>query len=255
MQEESEQKMSNSTRQNAIMEILKTDKFARVNELSQILYTSPSSIRRDLNSLAKKGLVKRNHGGVVLAEGYIGVPAFDVRVKKNMVGKKRAASKAASLLKDNMSIMIDGSSSTSIYMLEYIKQLKNVTVISNNTKVVSEASENGIKAICLGGEAQLGSDVLLGAYTVECAKNFYPDILFFSSQYIDDDGNITDYSLDDVVLRKTMMSNSKISVFLCDGDKLGKRSVHKLCNISQVDYVAFDCEIATEKFKEKVKVL
>ncbi len=245
--------MSNSARQNSILEILKTEKFVRVNELSKVLYTSPSSIRRDLNSLEQKGLVKRNHGGVVLAEGYIGVPSFDVRVKKNMVGKKRAASKAASLLRDNISVMIDGSSSTSIYMLEYIKQFKNITVISNNMKVVSDASEYGIKAICLGGEAQLRSNVLLGTYTVECAKNFYPDILFFSSQYIDDEGNITDYSLDDVVLRKTMIANAKTSVFLCDGDKMGKKSVYKLCNLSQVDYAAFDIE--TEIFKDRTKIL
>ena len=247
--------MSNSERQNAIMEILNKEKFARVNELSEALYTSPSSIRRDLDRLEKRGLVKRNHGGAVLAEGFIGVPDFEIRIKKNIVGKKRAAAKASTLLRDNITVMLDGSSSSSVYMLEYIKQYKNITVISNNMKVVFSASEEGMKAICLGGEAYGRSSVLLGSYAVLNAENFFPDILFFSSQYIDDSGNITDYSLEDVTLRKAMLKNAKTSVFLCDSDKLGKQSAHKLCHIDEVDYIACDDTSFFERIIKKAEIL
>ncbi len=247
--------MSNSERQNAIMEILKSKKFARVNELSELLYTSPSSIRRDLDRLEKRGLVKRNHGGAVLAEGYIGVPDFEIRVKKNIVGKKRAAAKASRLLRDNITIMLDGSTSSSLYMLEYIKQYKNITVISNNMKVVFSASEEGIRAICLGGEAYGRSSVLLGSYTVASAERIFPDILFFSSQYIDNEGNITDYSLEDVMLRRVMLKNAKTAVFLCDSDKVGKQSAHKLCHIDEVDYIASDENSFFDMIETKAEIL
>ena len=71
---------------------------------------------------------------------------------------------------------------------------------------------------------------------------------FFSSQCLSDEGEITDSSESENRLRKIMLRNAAKTVFLCDGDKIGKRALHKLCSVSEVDYAFFDQERYTQKF-------
>ena len=239
--------MSRSERQRLILELLQKCRFISVAELSQLLYTSPSSIRRDLSVLEAQQLVRRNHGGVTLYEDERRALNFEVRIRKNIVGKKRIAKKASALLKDNLSVMLDGSSSA-MYLIPYLKEHKGITVFSNNIKTVSDAIEAGIRTYCIGGEAIDQYAVLSGSYADEMAEKLYVDILFFSSQCLSDEGEITDSSESENRLRKIMLRNAAKTVFLCDGDKIGKRALHKLCSVSEVDYAFFEQELYTQKF-------
>jgi len=60
--------MYKNEREELIMSVLEEKKYISVNELSEITYASASSIRRDLDNLARKGLVKRSYGGVSIME-------------------------------------------------------------------------------------------------------------------------------------------------------------------------------------------
>ena len=60
--------MFNIERQNEILQLLQQRKSMAVQELSKLLFTSESTIRRDLNELEKSGKVRRTFGGVVLEE-------------------------------------------------------------------------------------------------------------------------------------------------------------------------------------------
>ena len=242
--------MERNERKDAIIQLLKENKFMSVAELSLILYASPSSIRRDLNYLQNRGLLVRNHGGAVLMGEGTSVPTFEVRLKKNIVGKRRIAAKAARFLHDGQSVLLDASS-TSLYMLPYIKEHNDMMVFSNNMKAVLEAAQMGIKAYCLGGEAFEGSTVLLGSITEKNVEMLYPDILFFSTQYLSDDGWLTDYLLDEVSLRQKFIKNAKKTVFLCDDEKIGKSALHKVCSIKEIDEAVFESEENSQKYANK----
>ena len=63
--------MLNKEREQEILNILKmTNGFVTVKSLCDTLYASESSIRRDLQSLEKRGLVKRNYGGAELVTNF-----------------------------------------------------------------------------------------------------------------------------------------------------------------------------------------
>ena len=55
-------------RQEQIMSILREKKTVTVRELSETLFASGSTIRRDLAELENAGLIRRSHGGAVLFE-------------------------------------------------------------------------------------------------------------------------------------------------------------------------------------------
>ena len=59
--------MYKNQRHTEILEILKEEGFCSVRELSERLYASLPTVRRDLNFLQREGLICRSHGGAIPA--------------------------------------------------------------------------------------------------------------------------------------------------------------------------------------------
>ena len=219
--------MSITNRQEQILNILNERTFVTVNELSALTFTSPSSIRRDLTYLQNNGLVQRTHGGVSMPSPIKGVASFYDRSKKNIKEKRIIAQKAAHLLKDGQSIILD-SSSTATFLLPYIAKLNSVKVFTNNLSTALTAIELGINTHCLGGQSINGSVVLSSTDTYETISSITADILFFSSQSVDIDGTISDSTEEENYMRKLMIKSAKKTVFLCDNEKFNRTSLYKL---------------------------
>ena len=231
--------MSISNRQNSILEILNERHYITVEELAKITFTSPSSIRRDLTYLQNNGLVKRSHGGVTLPEPIKGVASFHDRIQKNIREKRLIAKKAATLLRDGQSILLDGSSTAS-FMLPFIAKLVSPTLFTNNLTTALNAIELGIETHCIGGHSLNGSAVLTGPEAYRFLEEVHTDILFFSSQCVDIEGNISDSVQEETYVRQRMLKAAKTKVFLCDSEKFGKTALYRLASMDEVDFAVFD---------------
>jgi len=231
--------MSISERQKQILDILNERTFITVKELSDLMFTSPSSIRRDLSYLQNNNLVKRLHGGVSSMEPIANVASFYDRAHKNVREKRFIAQKAAALLKDGQTVLLD-SSTTVTFLLPYIAKHRNITVFTNNLSTALHAIELGIDTHCLGGHAMNGSTVVSGSETFRALSELSVDILFFSSQALDTDGTISDTTEAENFTRKMMLQSAKTKVFLCDSEKFDIRCTYKLCDLDKIDYAVFD---------------
>lgn len=231
--------MSIRKRQEQILSILNERSFVTVKELSAITFTSQSSIRRDLTYLQNNGLVKRTHGGVSSVEPMANVASYYDRLHKNANRKRIIAQKASVLLEDGQSILLD-SSTTATFLLPHIAKFRNITIFTNNLSTALHAIELGINTHCLGGQAINGSVALSGSETFTALENLFVDILFFSSQSLDGNGNISDSTEEENYVRKMMLKASKTTVFLCDFEKFNTTATYKLCNLNNVDYAVFD---------------
>ena len=144
--------MSINSRHEQILQLLEERAFITVNELAEKTFTSTSSIRRDLTYLQNNGLVVRTHGGVSLPECSNQVASFRDRSHKNIKEKRLIAQKAAALLCDGQSILLD-SSSTVTFLLPYIAKKNGISVFTNNLTTALQSIELGIDTYCLGGHA------------------------------------------------------------------------------------------------------
>ena len=183
--------MSISDRQEEILKIVGERTYITVNELARLTYTSPSSIRRDLTAMQNVGLVKRSHGGVSMPESLNVVASYYDRTNRNIKEKRAIAKKAAELLSDGQSIMLDGSSTAS-FMLPYIAKLDSVTVFTNNLETALQSIKLGIDTHCLGGRSVNGSAALVGSEACKTIADISVDILFFASQSLAANGVISD---------------------------------------------------------------
>lgn len=238
--------MSYSRELQIIKYMIEHDGVASVKQLAKELYASESSIRRDLASMSKQGLVKRNYGGARLTSEGAKNQVFSSRKGQNVVPKRAMAQKAISLIKENDILFLDQSSS-SYYVAEALMTSPNcpsgtLTVVTNNLMIQNLLSNSDIKVISSGGTLSFKTRHCLLANDGCCAfQNIYANIAFFSTHALSQDGVISDNTdWDEVAIRNAMIRNAAKKVYLCDSLKFGKRSAYTQCTLRDVDVLISD---------------
>lgn len=244
--------MSITKRQEIILELLREQGFLTVTKLSELTYTSESSIRRDLTQLQNMYLVKRTHGGVRVLNEMDEAVNLNNRMSQNTIGKRKIAQKAASLLCDGQSILLDGSSTTS-FLIPHIAKHRDVILFTNNMLTCINAINYGINAHCIGGSSVNHSAVLAGEAAYKAVSEIYADMVFVSSYGLDENGVISDPTLEENYLRQLMLQHGRKRVFLCDGEKFNRKALYTLASVNDMDYAVFD--VPWEALQVKCRLL
>ena len=237
--------MSNSERQEDILDILEKQGYVTVKYLTDALHYSSATINRDLNALQARGLVTRSHGGVELLKAEY-VPVF-FRAHRMGREKKRIGEVAASFIQDGDTIFIDGST-TAQCMEHHLSGKKGLTVITNNIVLAANLSNNDIEVVCLGGRIMEAPSMLCGPETAENASRYRVDKMFFATRAVSEDGKIDSSSYDPLL--SAVAKNAKKVFYLVDHQKLGKPFNRIFCDLSSVDAVISDFD-----FSEDIKEL
>ena len=234
----------NQERKKKILEILLKEKSVSVRDLSQRLYTSEPSIRRDLCELEKQKLLRRIYGGAVLEEhsdSFLKIP-FLLREMEDHDAKDIIAKKALEWVNDGDVIMLDASSSA-YALIPLLRQRTNVTVITSGVKALMRLAEYGINAYSTGGHLLPSCLSLTDSDSQDMIARYNADTVFFSCRGISPDGMITDLSIEENLVRRAMIRHSKRAVLLCAGEKLGKTYMNNLCHVSEIDAVLSEVEL------------
>lgn len=232
--------MLKNERQEMILEILQNRKYITTQELVKKIYSSYSSIRRDLEELENAGLISRSYGMVELSNRNSLLVSYPIRINKNSEQKRAIAKKAAKLIEEGDTIFIDPSSSCSFFAKELI-HLKGITVITNNVEVLSFMSQSGIDVICSGGIQTLPNRyALVGPIAENTFRNIHADWAVFSARSLTKDGLIYDIHYNETALRAVMLKNADKKMFLCDSSKLDTASTYYQCSLSDIDFLVCD---------------
>ena len=131
--------MHRTARQNAILEALGESGSATVAQLMRALDVSDETIRRDIKAMADRGLVERVHGGVILPD-LRREPGFRKRMGQNAAAKRAIARKAASLIRNGDSLMLD-SGSTTAYVARALSEHRELFVVTNSVEIARLLSD------------------------------------------------------------------------------------------------------------------
>ena len=173
--------MFNIERQNEILSMLEKSGSMSVKELSQMLYVSPPTVRRDLDELQRHGRVIRTHGGVMLRETAEKEIPLVWREEQNNLSKKAIAKKAVSYIKNGDVLFLDASSTVS-YLIELLRDFEDIIVITNSPKSSMRLGAANIKNYCTGGLLLNHSVAYVGSEAEKFVASFNADIFFFSSR-------------------------------------------------------------------------
>lgn len=229
-------------RKERILERLSKQKSVSLKELAAELFISEASIRRDIAALEQEGLVTRLYGGVTLSANRNGVIPVSFRDAEHSAQKEAIAKKAAALVRDGDTLMLDASS-TVRRMLRYLTDRRDLTVITNNLRIFDEYGSSGIRLYATGGIYRAENHALVGAGAMETLSSLSADAVFFSSQGLSEEGEISDASEEETALRRVMLSRCRHRFFLCDSSKFGIRRTFTLCHKDDLDAVISDASL------------
>lgn len=239
--------MYQKERVNKIMSILKINGYVNVKFLCEEIGYSKATINRDLNYMQKQNMIKRSYGGIELIENR-NIP-LKFRYHKMKNEKKHICKVASDIVKDGDIIFID-SSSTTEFMIQHIKDKKDITVITSNIAIVVYLSMfSNIKVICLGGKIIEHPSMLGGDLSVKNAMNYKADKFFFSTDSINTNGEIVDGGAYNLLIN-IMAKNSKQVIYLADHSKVNIWSKSVVMTVADVDIVVTDYKFDNE-FKAK----
>ncbi len=237
--------MLKEERYDKILAVLESEKYISAQKLSQMLFVSLPTIRRDLAELDRRNQIIRSHGGAKAIEPEHVVAPLDFRKSLHSTQKRKLCQAAANLVGDNEIIFID-SSTTTLQMADFLVEKKNITVITNGISLAVLLINKGIKTYCTGGEIFQNSLAHFGSFAEDFIRRFNIDTMFFSCHGVNDSGMLTDPSLPETQIRKAAINQSKKTVFLCDKSKFSLSTPYNLISIKEVDYIITD----SSKIKE-----
>lgn len=234
-------------RQQKIIELLNDSGAVSVSRLSEEMGVTEETVRRDLEKLEKKELLRRTHGGAVPMDGGSGDISLKKRKATNIEAKAKLAKAAVGMIATGDSLFLDASTTT-FYMAKEICALKlPVTVITNSLRVISELADcETVKLIGVGGLVGNNSS-FVGRFAEKCIEdNYFANKMFFSGKGLVRERGILESNDQECAIKKAMMKNSEEQYFMCDKSKIGCVGFIKLADFSQVSGIITDAEIDNE---------
>lgn len=233
-------------RRKVIMGILQENNSVMVPDLSKRFDVTEETIRRDLEKLEKEGFLKRTYGGAVLNESTnVDIP-LNIREITNIEGKQAIALKVAEYIEDGDAVILD-SSSTTLQVAEKIKHKKNLTVITNSIKVVSEmADAKSCKIISTGGILRESAMSFVGRMAEDAIKKYNVDKAIICCKGIDKNKNITESNEMESEVKKAITDSADKVYLVVDSTKFDRVAFIKMLDISKIDVLFTDKKLSSD---------
>lgn len=218
-----------------------------VQEICALLGVSLVTARRDLDSLAAKGLLVRSRGGATLTGvGTSFEPRYYVKRRLNQEAKARIGRAAAELVGNGETVIVD-SGTTSFEMIPELKKRQNLTVITYDLMIAVELATNSdVDVIVAGGAVRNNLFTTRGTLTLEALKRFHVNKIFLTADAVDLTHGVTNATLEGAPLKQSIVAAGEQVVLLADSTKFGRCSLAEVCPIEAIHSVITDTGLPPE---------
>lgn len=222
-----------------IRRVVRHGRVVSTEELADRCQASAETIRRDLIALEQAGLLARVHGGAA------GVPAnrepdFGERSNVGRAAKTAIGNTAAGLLAGSTTVFFDVGTTVLAAAQALPHQFRGLVATSSLLVAAELAGRDGVEVLVSGGRVRAGDLALANSRTVEFFADLHADVAILGSGGVDPTAGLTDFHLDEVAVRRTMLAQASRSFVLADSTKLGRVAPHRVCGLAAVTAVITD---------------
>lgn len=220
-----------STRQLTLLESIVGAGRIAVAELAAIAHVSTVTIRKDLDDLEARGLIRRERGVAMLVSP--DDPAG--RLAYHYAEKVRIAAAAAATVNDGETVMIEAGSCCAILAEQISIQCTGITIVTNSAFIAQRLGAHPmVSTVLLGGEQQHDSRVLVGPMVELCARQFIVDRLFIGTDGFTPSLGFTARDYMRATAVRALASRAERVVVLTESEKLGRHGPVPLLGADEV---------------------
>ncbi|MEU1039508.1 DeoR/GlpR family DNA-binding transcription regulator [Streptomyces sp. NPDC005551] len=226
----------------------------RVNELTRKLGVSDMTVRRDLDALARQGVVEKVHGGAVpLAEASTHEPGFEAKSGLELTAKEDIARAAAELVVPGTAIALSGGTTT--YALAHrLVDVPDLTVVTNSVRVADvfhsaqrvSGQRPGAATVVLTGGVRTPSDSLVGPVADRAIAALHFDLLFLGVHGISAEAGLSTPNLAEAETNRRLVQSARRVVVVADHTKWGTVGLSSFAALEQVDTWVTDTGLSAE---------
>lgn len=228
---------------NRILELLTQEGNIEVASLAELLGVSQVTVRKDLDTLEDKGIVKREHGYARLKS----TDDIRCRIAYHYEAKLKIAAKAAELVHDGDTLMIESGSCCALFAEQLVALKKDLTIITNSAFIAEYIrGKSNFQIVLLGGIYQQDAQVMVGPMVRECAANFLTDLFFIGTDGYEERVGFTNKDQMRAQAVRDMAVQANHVVVLTESDKFAKHGVVPLNLKDKIKTVVTDNKISPE---------
>ena len=231
-----------SEREKKILSLLTDESNLTVNEISKRLDVSRVTVRSDFNSLEEKGLVVRMRGGAF--------PSFHPEILESqrtmMEAKVGIAKKAASMINDGDTVMINDGTTSSL-IPKFLLGKRDIRIVTNSTLIFTYARINpSLHLTLVGGEFRASSEAVVGPVALKDLENYHVKYAFLGTGGFSVETGLTSQLVDGAEIFRKMSEQAEKVVVVADSSKYGKNGFVKIYPLGRADILITDNSLPRE---------
>ncbi|MEU6992180.1 DeoR/GlpR family DNA-binding transcription regulator [Streptomyces sp. NPDC046465] len=226
----------------------------RVNELTRKLGVSDMTVRRDLDALARQGVLEKVHGGAVpVVEASTHEPGFEAKSGLELTAKEDIARTAASLVAPGTAIALSGGTTT-YALAHHLLDVPDLTVVTNSVRVAdvfhsaqrTSGQRQGAATVVLTGGVRTPSDSLVGPVADQAIGALHFDVLFLGVHGISLEAGLSTPNLAEAETNRRLVRSARRVVVVADHTKWGTVGLSSFAALSQVDTLVTDAGLPAQ---------
>ena len=228
-------------RLNKILELLTKENKMEVSLLAERLSVSQVTIRKDLDALESRGIIKREHGFALLCS----MDDINGRIAYHYEEKRKIAQKASEMVQNGDTIMIESGSCCALLADALANTKKDLTIITNSAFIAGYIrGKANFQIVLLGGIYQQDAQVMVGPMVQQCVENFFVDLFFIGTDGYNSRIGFTNRDQMRAQAVRDMARQADNVIVLTESDKFAKNSIVPLNLKTPIKAVITDTNIS-----------
>ena len=233
-----------------VLELLETRDVVSVTDLAQAFAVSEVTVRSDLATLARQGLVARVRGGARARQRGQAEVAFDVRLRVEEEAKRDIARAASAMVGDGEAVALD-SSSTAFYIALELREKRELVVVTNSLRIASALAEApGVSVIVPGGVVRFAAMSLVGDFASSVLRSTRIGSGFFGARGISLERGLMDLNPEEVRIKREMADACERVVGVFDHTKWRRTALFTFVPTERVDAIVTNAHAPADLVQE-----
>ncbi|SNT10720.1 transcriptional regulator, DeoR family [Micrococcales bacterium KH10] len=233
-------------RHHKIIELARADGRVDVAASAALFDVSGETIRRDLTTLERRGLLRRVHGGAIPVDRIAIEPTLADRERSYLAEKERIANAAILELDDAATVLIDAGTTTARFaaLLPHDREL---TVVTHALPVASAlAGRPNLALHLIGGIVRGRTLAAVGPWANRELEDLQADIAFLGTNGVSTERGLTTPDVTEAAVKEAIVAAARRVVVIADHSKVGRDEFVSFAPIDAVDTLITDSDVDDE---------